>query len=250
MTNQAVVVDDTRGNGRAAGHTGASGATVGNAAGTAKGQQGDVTPKRERRAPLTLVAVTETAHTMLVENGLDKLSLRSLASRLGVTAPALYAHLDDKQDLLVKLADDGFALLLERFEPLPTSGPADVIHHLSQEYLSFAREHTELLKTMFLFKPEIPGVLEGERLPHAGEIFGIAFGTINEAIRTGAIESNDVTQTNITIWGAVYGLTTVILAAGESFDRQMGSQLIRDVVNSILRGKAPETAAGASSSEV
>lgn len=49
---------------------------------------------------LTRAVIIETAFEVLDEVGIDGLTVRALASRLGVKAPALYWHLDSKQALL------------------------------------------------------------------------------------------------------------------------------------------------------
>jgi AcrR family transcriptional regulator len=197
-----------------------------------------------RRRPLKLEFVIDEARKLLTEVGLDSMSLRGLASRLGVTAPALYAHVDDKNDLIRRLGEDGYLRLLNRFKPLPEGSPLDRIHHIATTYVNFARENPEQFRTMFMFRPDIPGIIEGEELNHAGETFSIAMDAVNEAIDAGLIESDNAIMTNLTIWGAVHGMTTVILAAGCQFGSDMGNVLIDNIVNSILRGMAPSGAAG------
>jgi AcrR family transcriptional regulator len=49
---------------------------------------------------LTKVGIVRAAIDLLDEAGLEGLTLRAVASRLGVKAPALYWHLSSKQDLL------------------------------------------------------------------------------------------------------------------------------------------------------
>ncbi|MFE3452501.1 TetR/AcrR family transcriptional regulator C-terminal domain-containing protein [Nonomuraea sp. NPDC059194] len=58
--------------------------------------------------------IVTTALVLLDEVGLDKLTLRRLATELGVQAPALYWHFTGKQELLDAMAD-----ALAREIPLP-----------------------------------------------------------------------------------------------------------------------------------
>ena len=57
------------------------------------------------RPPLQRETIVEAARDLIITDGLEALSLRRLAGQLGVTAPALYAHVRDKQDLLRALAE-------------------------------------------------------------------------------------------------------------------------------------------------
>ncbi|MPZ64323.1 MAG: TetR family transcriptional regulator [Pseudonocardiaceae bacterium] len=62
--------------------------------------------------------VVQAAANLLDEVGLDGLTLRRLAARLGVCAPTLYWHVKDKRDLLDLVAE---AILAEK---RPTARPA------------------------------------------------------------------------------------------------------------------------------
>ncbi len=55
-------------------------------------------------AGLTKAAIVQAALDLLDETGMDGLTVRALASRLGVQAPALYWHVRGKQDLLDEMA--------------------------------------------------------------------------------------------------------------------------------------------------
>ena len=57
------------------------------------------------RAPLTRERIALEALALIDEDGLDKLSMRRLAGRLGVEAMSLYHHVGDKSDLLTAVAD-------------------------------------------------------------------------------------------------------------------------------------------------
>ena len=58
-----------------------------------------------KRAGLTRQMMIETALRLLDEVGLDGLTVRRLATELGVQSPALYWHLRNKQELLDGMAD-------------------------------------------------------------------------------------------------------------------------------------------------
>jgi TetR/AcrR family transcriptional regulator, tetracycline repressor protein len=59
--------------------------------------------------------VVRAALRLLDKAGLDGLSLRKLASKLGVQAPALYWHFKSKQDLLDEMATTAFADAIREF---------------------------------------------------------------------------------------------------------------------------------------
>jgi TetR/AcrR family transcriptional regulator, tetracycline repressor protein len=66
-----------------------------------------------QRAGLTRAAVLATAHALLAEEGLEALSMRALARRLGVAPNALYSHVPGKTELVDALLDDRLSLVEE-----------------------------------------------------------------------------------------------------------------------------------------
>jgi TetR/AcrR family tetracycline transcriptional repressor len=66
--------------------------------------------------------VVDEALRLLDGEGLDALSLRTLAGRLGVQAPTLYWHIGSKAELLDALAD---AIMDEAMSAIPASEPGD-----------------------------------------------------------------------------------------------------------------------------
>lgn len=64
-------------------------------------------PRRKpKRKPLDRAQVVRAALALLDEEGLDALTMRRLAERLGIKAASLYKHVRDKDELLVLLADE------------------------------------------------------------------------------------------------------------------------------------------------
>src|SRR5262245_39370933 len=61
---------------------------------------------RRKRQPLDQAQVVRAALALLDEVGIDELTMRRLAERLGVKAASLYRHVRDKNELLVLLGDE------------------------------------------------------------------------------------------------------------------------------------------------
>ena len=61
-------------------------------------------------------ALTEAAHDILANGGVEALSLRKVALKAGVSPTALYSHFKDKRALLALLATRGFEQLAAYME--------------------------------------------------------------------------------------------------------------------------------------
>jgi AcrR family transcriptional regulator len=92
--------------------------------------------RRTRRPRLTREAITEAALALVDADGLDALSMRNVAERLGVQASALYGHVSGKQEL-IQLMLDRVALEIE----LPDPDPA----HWQEQVKQFARTARRVL---------------------------------------------------------------------------------------------------------
>ncbi|QIX25281.1 helix-turn-helix transcriptional regulator [Nocardioides sp. JQ2195] len=80
--------------------------------------------RRERQRQATLDEIVDSARAILAEDG--ELSLRAVAQRMGMTAPALYRYVASYQDLLrvVAIGIDA-AMTAEHLQPAVAAHPAD-----------------------------------------------------------------------------------------------------------------------------
>src|SRR3712207_3109124 len=106
------------------------------------------------RQPLTREAIAKAARDILVSEGLHAVSLRRVAASLGVTAPALYAHVVDKRDLLQGIVEREVDALLERFAGV-TGGPCERLRAMAVCYVDYGLQNPDLFRAMFLFRPEL-----------------------------------------------------------------------------------------------
>lgn len=97
-------------------------------------------------------ALLREADTLLRQDGVDGLSLRKLAERVGVSRMAPYHHFRDKNALLSALAARGFSELGELVEQARLEPGADIEQGLREfvhAYLAFATSHPEQYELMF-----------------------------------------------------------------------------------------------------
>ena len=100
-------------------------------------------------------ALLQEANLMLKESGIDGLSLRQLAERVGVSRMAPYHHFRDKHDLLCALATEGFHeldRLIEQTTPGSTPQAQDLQATLVRfvgDYLRFAIDNPNRYELMF-----------------------------------------------------------------------------------------------------
>jgi TetR/AcrR family tetracycline transcriptional repressor len=127
------------------------------------------TRRRRQRQPLDRPQIVRAALTLLDEVGLDGLTMRSLAERLGVQAASLYRHVRDKEELLILLADEISAELPVIEMPVAGDGRdwKEALAEMAQRYrqaLLSHRDGARLLAETWPAGPErlrrIEGLLE------------------------------------------------------------------------------------------
>lgn len=97
-------------------------------------------------------ALLRAALDMLEERGLEGLSLRKLAARVGVSHAAPEHHFATLRDLLTALAAEGFRKFrVSMLQGIPEQQAADIdrLRAALDGYLAFAQAHPQLFRLMF-----------------------------------------------------------------------------------------------------
>ena len=188
------------------------------------------------RETLTRDAVIAATRALIVQEGLDAVSLRRVGAALGVTAPALYAYVTDKRDLMRGVAELEFDHLIARFESITDPDPVARIRQSSRAYIDYALERPELFKTMFLFPPDLSvTATTGDELPSATRAFELSLTAVREAIERGVFRPVDPVMAGLTMWTATHGCATVLLL-GFALDDTSREALITSVIDTVIAG--------------
>lgn len=186
--------------------------------------------------PLDRDKVIRTALEHVERSGHESLSLRRLAADLGVTAPALYAHVENKADLLRGVAAAGFRQLGLIFASTEAERAIERLELNALNYISFAADHPELFRVMFMFRPADVEGAAGSELEEATMVFESGFEDIGKAIADGDLPDTSPVDLTLAIWTATHGAATVLGLLGPGFDRGRGEALSRTVVSATLAG--------------
>ncbi|WP_431963391.1 TetR/AcrR family transcriptional regulator [Nocardia sp. bgisy134] len=107
---------------------------------------------RPRPARLTAVGITRTAVEMTDRESIDGLTMRRLASELGVATAALYRHFPDREALLTAMTE---LVLAESPPPAePLDWHAALTHEAEQEWRLYQR-HPWLLPVLARTRPPV-----------------------------------------------------------------------------------------------
>jgi len=172
-----------------------------------------MTPKTAgpQRAADTETAILEAARDLLAEGGLEALSMRGVAARVGVSATAIYNYFENKQALVRRVLGQGFerftGYLRGAIADLP-AGSAERVKALGDAYIRFALENREYFRVIFASHAETPQ--EIEELPEGGG-YELLRQVVVDAMAAGTLREADPDLVVLYLWTHVHGLVTLLL---------------------------------------
>ena len=187
------------------------------------------------RQPLTREAISKAARDILVAEGLHAVSLRRVASSLGVTAPALYAHVVDKRDLLQGIAEQEIDGLMARFRDISTDDSVERMRQMCQAYVDYGIRNPDLFRAMFLFRPELTSEGRGDRAALTATIHDAFMQAARQAVAQHALDGAQAELAALTAWTAAHGVITVLLS-GPPLQIDMQTRLADATINAALTG--------------
>ena len=175
-----------------------------------------LTSRQDKRHQETRDEILEAARALVVEKGAHALTVRELAARVDLTAPALYRYFaDGKDEILLALAAQDLDHLSAHLLTVPATSPVDErLIELGLAYIQFAREHPAELDLLF----ESLGALSRDTQNGSLEpltptpLFTIIQDVLQEGIAQGVLFArgeDDVILMWHGAWALVHGLTAV-----------------------------------------
>ena len=141
----------------------------------------------------------------------DAMSIRAVASHVGVTPPSIYLHFADKDALLDAVLVDLFTELddVEQHAVAGVSQPLERLRQQGLAYVRFARSSPEYyrLATMNVRTEagDVDAILGTSAFTHF-------LGTVGECIDAGIFASGDPLPIALELWAAAHGIASLLVA--------------------------------------
>lgn len=155
-------------------------------------------------------ACVEAAQQVIAERGIENLSLREVARKLGVSHQAPYKHYPSRDHLLAEVMRRCF----QRFARYLDSrshfeDPEQDLESLGQQYLNYARQHP--LEYRLMFSTTWPESAESVDLVRdATHAFDVLRGVLRR-MHGGAAEAKETVELDaLYIWSTMHGLAGVL----------------------------------------
>lgn len=154
------------------------------------------------------------ARALIAEFGIEGLSLRKLAERVGVSRTAPYHHFDDKHGLLCAIAAQGFR---QRYDFMQTSyndpqlTDQEKLQQFICEYIRYAAQNPEVYDLMF-------GRCIWKQAKSTKDLQDIAYATFQYQLKMikqwqnlGLIKDADSLRVSQVLWGAMHGIAKLYI---------------------------------------
>lgn len=158
-------------------------------------------------------ALVQAAVQVIERRGPDAITLREVASAVGVTHGAAYRHFEDKTALLAAVAEQGFrALEAKLVEAAGTDAraPKARLRSLAEAYVAFAMEHPGHYRVM-----SGPRLNEEDRFPSLEDaisrVFGLIVAEIERGQREGVFRPGVPRDLAIGFWVSGHGFADLVL---------------------------------------
>ena len=150
-------------------------------------------------------ALLAVADQLIDEGDAGAFSLREVARRAGVSAPATYRHFRDKEALLAAVATKGFddfGLALTQ----AVAQAADPLAAMGQAYVRFAVARPGRFRLMYG-----PAIADRSRYPELQAAWQAASEGMRAALVARSPSAPDAAVTSLKLWCMVHGLSQLIL---------------------------------------
>lgn len=159
----------------------------------------------------------DAARRILAETGRsDAVTLRGVARAVGVSAPSIYLHFEDRDDLLRAVLLDSFERFTRALLDAPATGrPAGDLRSGCLAYLAFARHSDGAYAVLFSGIVDVGSLLPGRHRPGMDdpgddpgpglEAFENLVGAVQAGVDEGVVAGRDARATAVKIWTHLHG---------------------------------------------
>jgi AcrR family transcriptional regulator len=181
--------------------------------------------------------ISAAAQELYLSEGVEGVSMRKVADRVGVSAPAIYKHFKNKEELLDEIVIHGLKILADYLRPaLDAPTPYERLVRMTEHYLDFALEQPKYFDFAFLTPSPRKGEVADEIAHPEWDTFRLAVGQIAACAEDGMFHGGDPLETAIIVWAEVHGLVTLYRTGRFGSDPDAFRTVYRRCVDRLLRG--------------
>ena len=166
--------------------------------------------------------------------------MRKVAESAGVSAPAIYRHYENKDDLLNEVVTEGLKVLESYLAPaLDVDTPLERLSNLVERFLDFALEQPQTFHCAFMVPSQSIGKLTEELTRRNWSTFQHCVEQISECMETGVFKRDDPMETAIMLWAEAHGLIILYKMHRFGGDADLFRIIYRRAIQRLFDGLKP-----------
>ncbi|MCI0408921.1 MAG: TetR/AcrR family transcriptional regulator, partial [Acidobacteria bacterium] len=185
--------------------------------------------------------ISFTAQELFLTEGVEGVSMRRIAERVGVTATAIYRHFPNKEAILEEIIGAGLTILSSYLAPaLKANDPYERLKGLIDAYLRFAIEQPRYFDLAFL----VPGPnthLSQELERHTHATFKLAVEQVGLCMQAGVFRKGDPIETAVYLWSTAHGLVMLHRMNRFGSNAEDFTRLYRSTIERAIEGLREKT---------
>ncbi len=185
--------------------------------------------------------IFKAARRLFDEKGIDAVSLRTIARKVGITPMAIYRHFENKEDLVDALVLDALAEWSARVDALPPCDGFAKLEQIGEAFLDFALEAPRRFEAAFLLPSRKARRYPDDFVAGQSPAGNVQLKVLEGAIAQGLIRNSTAIEIVMTNAALSQGLVTLYragrIAGGEAEFRALYRRAMRRSTDSFLTEK-------------
>ncbi len=175
-----------------------------------------ITERKERQKAELRQRILEAARAIVLEDGLEGLTMRRVADAIEYSPATIYLHFPGRDEIAVELMQDAFEQLVNSFRPLAAiADPVERVVQIGLAYVRFGMENPETYRLIFMDAPQLSHEVicpEGSQ----ADPFAFLTHTVEEMIATGRLEPGlRAEMLSQLLWAAMHGIVSLHFTVGD-----------------------------------
>jgi AcrR family transcriptional regulator len=167
--------------------------------------------KSEAEKQAIRTVIMDAARDLFIHQGVDAVTMRGVANKIGYSATSIYHYFSDKEQLLRAVVDADVLKLAHALQStLTISDPLERFLQFGQHYVQFALANPNHYRMMFMTQhpPCDPALSSIEQHNPEQDAYAQLIGVVTNACEAGIFkdEFTDTTLIAQTVWAAMHGL--------------------------------------------
>lgn len=170
-------------------------------------------PKVKSQAEKQVVrtVIMDAARDLFIHHGVDAVTMRAIANKIGYSATSIYHYFSDKEQLLRAVVDADVLKLAHALQStLTIRDPLERFLQFGQHYVQFALANPNHYRMMFMTQhpPCDPALSSIEQHNPEQDAYAQLIGVVTNAFEAGIFKDKftDTTLIAQTVWAAMHGL--------------------------------------------